>query len=186
VGVRFKRGDLCEAHRHDPQPARVMRHPPPFRGRDKDGTGKKTVRLSRCGNLPWGPAFLCRATKVPPLALSFAVEGSKRGSAAPGGGQADRVRSVFAFMSVPLMAPVRDGARLYCASHISEHCSERPVRPQGRGLGVSKHSGHQAFLNPVLVNFTKLRASALASAWHYFHRAGGTCALWLLREVRGI
>jgi hypothetical protein len=142
--------------------------------------------LSRCRNLPWGPAFLCRATKVPPLALSFAVEGSKRGSAAPGGGQADRVRSVFAFMSVPLMAPVRDGARLYCASHISEHCSERPVRPQGRGLGVSKHSGHQAFLNPVLVNFTKLRASALASAWHYFHRAGGTCALWLLREVRGI
>jgi hypothetical protein len=92
-------------------------------------------------------------------------------------------------MSVPLMAPVRDGARLYRTSHISERCSERPARPCARkvgGLGVSKQSGHQAFLNPVLVNFTKLRASALAFAWHCVHRAGGICALWLVREVRGI
>jgi len=114
---------------------------------------------------------------------------SKRGSAAPGGGQADRVRSVFAFMSVPLMAPVRDGARLYRTSHISERYSERPAGPCARkvgGLGVSKQSGHQAFLNPVLVNFTKLRTSALAFAWHRVHRAGGICALWLVREVRGI
>jgi hypothetical protein len=54
-----------------------------------------------------------------------------------------------------------------------------------RRQGASKESGHQAFLNSDTVSFTTLHGGALASARSCFHRAGGTCALWLVREFRG-
>jgi len=54
-------------------------------------------------------------------------EGSKRGSAAPGGGQADQVRSQFAFMSVSLMVPVRDGSCDDRDSPISIHRNGKPA-----------------------------------------------------------
>ena len=52
--------------------------------------------------------------------------------------------------------------------------------------GASKASGHQAFLNSDAVSFTTLHGGALASARSCFHRAGGTCALWSVREVLGM
>jgi hypothetical protein len=53
---------------------KVRGHPSPCRREDKCGLLSAWLPVAR-RKLAVGPAFPCRATKVPPLALSFAVEG---------------------------------------------------------------------------------------------------------------
>jgi hypothetical protein len=50
----------------------------------------------------------------------------------------------------------------------------------------SKETGNQAFLNSVVTIHGNAHAGALRVWRHYSTKRGGSCALWLARELRGI